>query len=98
MKSIGELITAANADEGAQPETVLVATPRLYRVTLCVMTFAHVEIVADSPREAMGAAEANPRSASRAFQTRANAHRVEIQRRTNPRDPASPLEWVEVTP
>jgi hypothetical protein len=93
MKSIGELISQANADEMRKAEKPLdvVEEPRPHRVTLCVMTFAQSEVMATTAHEAMRLAESDPKHARRTFQTEPSAHRVEVLRRKEPNNPESPI-------
>lgn len=93
MKTLGEIIVGSH--EGA-PRPVLPKDegPRLYRVTLCSMVFADVEVMANSPLEARRTAELNPPvQPQRKFRTAPAAHRTEVQ---GFRGPDGVRPWIRV--
>lgn len=69
---------------------------RLYRVSLCVMIFGEIEIEATDGRAAEASALDRCKDASRCFQTAPAAHRVEVRRPIDPREPAKGFQWHEV--
>lgn len=69
---------------------------RPYKVTLCVMICSEIEVVAESPIDAQRVAEQQVDKATVTLHTTAYATRLMVQRRTDPKNPESPLEWVEL--
>lgn len=94
MKTLGEIISASHEESGARPVLPKDEGPRLYRVTLCSMVFADVEVMAHSPLEARRIAEKNPPvPPQRKFRTAPAAHRTEVQ---GFRGPDGVRPWIRV--
>lgn len=72
------------------------ARPRLYRVRLAVNIWSELVLEAAAPYEAGKAAEQRAAEATLRIQTAPSAFRWEVQKRVEPKNPASALEWVEV--
>lgn len=94
MKSVGALLAGDDEASGALQKPTEV---RLHRVTLSVMIFAEIEVLAPDRVTARDLAVASATHARRKFSTAPVAHRVEVQEPVNPREYDGPRHWVEVT-
>lgn len=89
MEQIGQLVAQQLAPEAA-PE------PRLHRVTLSVMVFAQIEVMAVDGAAARAQAVARAGEATRLFKTAPAAHRTEIRQMVDFRQPERGFEWIEI--
>lgn len=69
---------------------------RTYKVGLCVMICSEIEVEAESPIDAQRLGEQQVDKATVTMHTTPYATRLMVQRRTDPKNPESPLEWVEI--
>lgn len=108
MQTIGQALSgrtalAAAADEykRAQWKVAMAASkdefhrPRPYKVTLCAMVFSEIEVVGDVTTVDR-LAEQQADKATVTMHCLPHAMRFHVQKRTNPKDEKSALEWVEV--
>ncbi len=105
MKKLADIMAGANATAEIQRlawESELAknrdefSRPRPYKVTLCVTIFSEIVVEADNPNAAGALAQQSAERAAVVLQSVPYAHRWQVQKRSKPSDPLSPLEWVEV--
>ncbi len=97
MDSIGALIAGATAEAPASAPA-REERPRVHRVTLCVMTFAEIDVTATNATEAIRLAEQSVAAAKRTFRTKPAAHRVRVEEKVDFRRPELGTRWKDVTP
>ncbi|MBI5768720.1 MAG: hypothetical protein HZA93_13060 [Verrucomicrobia bacterium] len=108
MKSLGEIIASANATAGGAEDAKKslwqaavrasedeFRRKRPYKVTLCTMAWSEVEVVGDCTNVDR-LAEQNVDKATVVMHALPFAMRRFVQKRSDPKNPESPLEWVEV--
>lgn len=108
MKSIGEIVAGANAFAGSAAESRKALwdaavrqsedefrRQRPWKVTLCVSIFSEIEVVGDI-LTVERLAESRADAATVVMHTKPGAMRLKVQKRVDPANPDSPLEWVEV--
>lgn len=89
MEQIGQLV----AQQLAAPEE---PEARLHRVTMCVMVFAEIEMVAVNGAAARAYALKHAGEATRKFKTAPVTHRTEIRKPVDFRYPEKGFEWIEI--
>lgn len=106
MKSLGEIIAGANVISAAESKKALweaavkssedeFRRTRPWKVSLCVMIFSEVEVTGNM-LNVDRLAEASADKATVTMHTAPAALRRFVQKRSDPKNPESPLEWVEV--